>query len=203
MALTDPHALGATALTEEDLEGFIPDFRPTHKELNELEASNIGEGQEWALRSRTSKVPGMLTDKYIQQLHKHLFGQVWKWAGEYRLRDTNIGVEPTQIRVHLRALFDDVAHQIEHAAYPAEELAIRLHHRLIFIHPFRNGNGRHERMMADILLIRHFDMQRLPWGGVLLGTGHPMREKYLAAMRTADAGDYGPLVRLCISGAPE
>jgi Fic-DOC domain mobile mystery protein B len=199
MALTDLHAPGATAYTEEDLEGFVPDFEPTHEEINALEARNILDGQQWALRSSLSRVPGMLSDEYAKRLHKRMYGEVWRWAGQQRQRVTNIGVQPYQIPVEVRMLFDNVRYWIEQKTFPADELAIRLHHRLIFIHPFRNGNGRHGRMMADILLVRHFRAPRLPWGGELLGRDDPRREEYIAAMRAADKGQYHALLRFCRS----
>lgn len=198
MALTDPHAPGATPLSPEDLEGLkVP--VTTHGELNELEAANIVKGQEWALRSRSTRVPQILTDGYVQRLHREMYGEVWEWAGQYRLADTNIGVTHATIRTELRAVCDDARYWIEHGTYFPEELAIRLHHRLIKVHLFRNGNGRHGRMLADLLLLRHFKAARLSWGGGDLGRAGPRRETYIAGMRAADAHDYRVLLGFCRS----
>lgn len=93
MALTDAHAPGATPLRAEELVG-LKHPATTHGELNELEAANIVQGQEWALRARATRMPGMMSDDYIQQLHRKMYGAVWKWAGSYRLYDTNIAVDP-------------------------------------------------------------------------------------------------------------
>ena len=130
MALTDAHAPGATPLRLEEIKG-LKHAVTTHGELNELEAANIVLGQEWALNARGTRMPGMLSDNYLQRLHKKMYGEVWEWAGQYRLHDTNIGVMHPTIRMELRALFDDARYWIEHGIYPPEELAIRLHHRLV------------------------------------------------------------------------
>ena len=159
MALTDPHAPGATPLRREDVEGLKHSVT-THAELNELEAANIAQGQEWALRARSTRVPDMFSDRYLRQLHGRMYGEVWDWAGEYRLHDTNIGVTHTAIRTELRSIYDDARYWIEHGTYSPAELAIRLHHRVVYVHPFPNGNGRHARLLADLLLLRHFQVQR-------------------------------------------
>lgn len=195
MALTDPHALGATPLTPEDLEGLkLP--ATTHGELNELEAANIRQGQEWALRARSTRIPDMLSDQYVQRLHKEMYGEVWAWAGQYRHSDTNTGVTHTTIWPEMRTVYDDARYWIEHQTFAPDELVIRLHHRLVKVHPFPNGNGRHARMMADLVLLRHFKAARLPWGGNTLGNSDPRRKEYISAMQAADANDYGPLLKI-------
>ena len=199
MALTSQHAPGATPLREEDLAGLKVHVT-THAELNEVEAANIVRGLQWALTARKTKLPGMLSDDYVQLLHKRMFGDVWKWAGKYRLHDTNIGVAHQEIRVALRQLYGDAIYWIEHSTYGAIELAIRLHHRLIAVHPFPNGNGRHGRAFADLLLVRHFKLNRLTWGAGngALGASDPQRQEYIAAMVSATNGhDYGPLLAFC------
>ena len=198
MALTDPHAPGATPLSQEDIEG-LKHVVTTHAELNELEAANIVRGQEWALTARRTRFPDMLSDDYVQLLHKKMYGDVWTWAGKYRRTDTNIGATHTCIRTDLRNLFGDATYWIGHTTYPPDELAIRLHHRLVFVHPFPNGNGRHARLIADLLLLRHFGVKRLPWGGNSLGSSDPRREEYIACIRGADAHNYGPLLQFCRS----
>ena len=198
MALTDPHAPGATPLGPEDLEGLkLP--ATTHGELNELEAANIAQGQGWALRARGTRMPDMLSDKYVQRLHKEMYGEVWTWAGQYRHSNKNIGVTHTTIWTELRTVYDDARYWIEHATFPADEVAIRLHHRLVKVHPFPNGNGRHARMIADLTLLRHFKVQRLPWGGNRLGNSDPRRAEYIGALRAADANDYRALLQFCRS----
>jgi len=200
MALTDPHAPDATPLRPEELKG-LKHAVTTHRELNGLEAANIVQGQEWALRARRTSVPGMLSDEYVQLLHKRMYGEVWSWAGRYRRHDTNIGITHVNIRTGLRTLYDDARYWIEHETYAPVELAIRLHHRLVFVHPFPNGNGRHARLMAYLLLMKHFKVERLPWGGNNLGNSDPRRTEYIDALHAADAQNYGALLQFCRSAS--
>ena len=141
----------------------------------------------------------MLTDDYLQKLHSRMYGEVWAWAGAYRQRQTNLGVEPHRIRIELRQLFDDARAWLEHSTYPPQEIAIRLHHWVALIHPFPNGNGRHARTLADMVLLRHFKAAPLSWGGGIASQGDA-REAYLDAMRAADRHDIRPLLAFAASG---
>lgn len=196
--LEGAHASGATPLSADDLVGLKLPAR-THADLNELEADNILHGWQWAVRSTKSHLPDLLMDAHVRELHRRMFGQVWSWAGEYRLREVNIGVDPVQIGPRLRDVLADAQYWVEHHTFDPEELAIRLHHRVVQVHPFRNGNGRHSRMLADLLLAKHFKRSRLPWGGGTLDRSGPLRTQYLAAIRLADAHDYAPLLKFCRS----
>ncbi len=194
MALTGAHAPGATPLTEEDLRGLkIPSVR-TQGELNEVEAANIIRGQEWGLRSRRARMPDMLSDNFLQRLHLEMFGSVWKWAGKYRTTDTNIGVPHHRIRQDLRQVYDDAHSWLEFNTYQPDEFAVRLHYRVVAIHPFRNGNGRHARMLSHLVLVRHFKAKPLPWGGSLLREADKTRKAYIAALVAADRRDMAPLL---------
>lgn len=200
MALTGAHAPGATPLTKEDLDGLrIPSVK-THGELNEVEAANIVRGQEWALHARSARLPQMLTDAFMQRLHMAMFGEVWTWAGEYRRTDSNIGVPYHQIRENLRNLFDDARSWLEQKTYSPDEFAVRLHYRIVTAHPFRNGNGRHARMVAHVALVRHFKREPLPWGNSPLRASDLTRRAYIAALVAADRHDFGPLLRFAASG---
>ena len=141
----------------------------------------------------------MLTDDYLQKLHSRMYGEVWAWAGTYRQRQINLGVEPHRIRIELRHLFGDARAWLAHNTYPPREIAIRLHHRVALIHPFSNGNGRHARTLADMVLIRHFKAAPLSWGGGIASQGGA-REAYLDAMRAADRHDIRPLLAFAASG---
>jgi Fic-DOC domain mobile mystery protein B len=185
-------------LRAEELEGLKHPVA-THGELNELEAANIAQGQAWALNARGTQMPEMLSDEYVQQLHQRMYGEVWEWAGKYRLYDSNIGVTHTSIRTELRVIFDDARYWVAQGTYAPDEFVIRLHHRLVWVQPFANGNGRHARMMADLILMRHFKENRLSWGGTMLGSFGPRRVEYIAGLRAADAHDYAPLLRFCRS----
>jgi Fic-DOC domain mobile mystery protein B len=166
---------GATPLEADDLEGLIPNLR-TQGELNDFEAANITSGMLWAEKSRKLKSQ-LLSASGLCLLHKKMFGSTWKWAGQFRMKEVNIGVAPSKIQNQLGILLDDVKYWIEYDTYPIDEIAIRFKHKLVSIHPFRNGNGRHSRAAADLLLyFNGFD--KFSWGGE--------RENYIKALKLAD-----------------
>jgi len=160
------------------------------RQLNEIEAANVAEGRVWALRSRRN----WFTDGYFCELHRRMFGSVWKWAGEYRMRDVYIGdTPPHQIAVKVRAALDDARYWFEHESYGPHELAIRLHHRLVWIHPFVNGNGRCTRLLADVV-VRRLKVDDLTWGSVSLVETGEARTAYVAARKHADNHNLEPLI---------
>jgi Fic-DOC domain mobile mystery protein B len=193
VALTDPHAPGATPLTPEQLRGLKLPIT-THGELNAAEQENILRARLWARAARSIVMPSMLSREFVEQLHARMYGDVWEWAGTQRQIDTNIGVPFSHIGVALRELFDDARYWLAHGTYEPVELAVRLHHRLVFVHPFPNGNGRLSRFYADLVLTRHFGRERLPWGGGELGSAGPQRNDYIAALQAADGHDYQRLL---------
>jgi Fic-DOC domain mobile mystery protein B len=164
MTSLDTSPPGATPLSEEDVAGLKLSWVSTQRELNQVEAINILAGRNWAFRRRGAR--WYLDSEHLRILHRRMLGDVWKWAGELRRRETNIGIAPHGIAVAVRDLCDDVAAQIgdgSHLAYPADELAVRFHHRLVSIRPFPNGNGRHARLATD-LLIRDLGSTAFSWG---------------------------------------
>ncbi len=188
---------GATPLEPEDLEKLIPDLA-TRAELNAAEQANILRAMLWARSDRRLR-GGLLSTNGLLRLHKEMFGAVWKWAGQIRTRELNIGVDAHQIREELPKLCGDVSYWVEHQTYPWPELAVRFHHRLAWIHPFLNGNGRHARLASDLLLEFHGE-DPLPWGGnVELVEASPHRDEYIAALQAADRKRYAPLVSFCTS----
>ncbi len=187
--MTEPD--GATPLDPDELEGLKFQHVTTRDELNHLEQANIQNGLIWLNRNREKDI---LTEAFVRKLHKHLFGDVWQWAGTFRQTEKNIGVDPVTIGVELRTLLGDVQYWSKHKTYPPMEAAARFHHRLALIHPFPNGNGRHARIMADVVLNRIFDAEALNWaGGQDLQTMGDRRKNYIAALRAADKGNYLPL----------
>ena len=161
------------------------------QQLNAAEAANVAAGQFWGAKSRKSQ----WTEEFLRLLHKRMFGDVWKWAGRYRKHDVNIGDVPAwRVETDVRSILDDAGYWAENATYPPHELAVRLHHRLVFVHPFVNGNGRCTRMLADIVLIRT-KAEPLTWGGVSLVETGVLRADYISALQAADANDIGPLLR--------
>jgi Fic-DOC domain mobile mystery protein B len=202
MALTGAHAPGATPLSEEDLRGLKLVSISNQGELNEAEAQNILRGQEWALRSRTATLSRMLSDDYLLRLHKKMFGDVWKWAGTIRERETNVGVPPHTIRTQLRSLYEEVGGWLEFNVYPPDEIAIRLHYRVVTIHPFPNGNGRHARMLAHMVMVRHFGLNPLSWGINALRSQDGNRKAYIDALVAADKREFAPLIAFARARQP-
>lgn len=180
---------GHTELSPEDYEGLIPSYIATHGQLFEAEQRNISQ----ALLRRPPRTEELLDDKYLRDLHRAMFGQVWDWAGQYRQRETNIGIDPTQIAVAVRSLVDDVAWWIGAETYAMDEIAVRFHHRLVGIHPFRNGNGRHGRVAADYLA-RALGAEPFSWGRHRDISTTDLRTAYLSALQAADAGETNPLL---------
>ena len=161
-------------------------------DLNEAEEENIVKGATWG-RRRRGKAAGLLTEDFVKTLHKQMFGEVWKWAGTYRQGELNIGIAPHSIAVEMPAMLDDVRYWVEHNTYPLDEIAARLHHRLTQIHAFPNGNGRHARMMAD-LVVERLGGKAFSWGDGSLADAGTLRNQYVAALRAADNHDIGPLL---------
>lgn len=166
----------------------------TRRDLNVAEEENIAKGLAWAKGRRGFRSNDLLTIEFVRNFHKRLFGDVWKWAGDFRTNDVNIGnVNPGQIAVTLKPMFDDAQHWIEHETYSNDEIAVRLHHRLVEIHPFTNGNGRTSRLMAD-LLIEQLGGRPFSWGGASLKNIGELREQYIAALKAADNHGITPLM---------
>jgi Fic-DOC domain mobile mystery protein B len=182
---------GATPLDPDEARGLLLPHITTRAELDRWEQENIVEAEVWAFR----RVPrDILGDGFVRRLHKRMFGHVWRWAGEYRTTSKNIGVPAWQIATELRNLCADTVVWLEHGTYSSDEIAVRFHHRLTAIHPFPNGNGRHARLMTDILLIHLLKQPRFTWGSGNLVDAGDCRQRYINALRAADRHDYSPLL---------
>ena len=190
--VTPDYPSGATPLDADELAALIPGHITTQSNLNEWEQLNILQGETWAYGQRRQR-KDILNEAFLRQLHRRMFGETWRWAGEFRKSDKNIGVDWLDIGVELRKLFADANYQSEHASFPADEIAARFHHRLVAIHPFPNGNGRHARLMAD-LLVERLGRPRFTWGSRSLIDVSDVRLRYIAALRAADARDYALLL---------
>lgn len=186
---------GATPLEPDEAEGLLQLHVTTRGELDELEEANIQIGLEWALQAVVwgGRQVDVLTEDFLYKLHQRMFGEVWSWAGEVRRTNKNIGVDTFVIRVEVRNLIEDARFWRERNVYEPDELAVRFHHRLASIHPFPNGNGRHARMMAD-LIIRQAARTPFSWGGGRLTSTSELRSAYIGALRKADEGDMKPLL---------
>ena len=171
----------STPLTPDERAELILSYITQRRELNEAEQANIVEAELWALTRKRD----VLSERFLRQLHKRMFGKVWKWAGKIRQSERNIGVEPWRINTELAQLLSDTAFWIENGTYALDEIAARFHHRLVWIHPFANGNGRHSRLATDLLLIAN-GSERFTWGSVNLVDATATRRAYVDALRTAD-----------------
>jgi Fic-DOC domain mobile mystery protein B len=179
----------STPLNAEEREGLIPSYITLRGELNAAEQQNILEADEWAFSRRRD----VLDEKFLNTLHRRMYGNVWSWAGQYRTSQKNIGVEHFRIPIDLRAMLDDCRYWVENNTYPADELAARFHHRLVRIHCYPNGNGRHARLAAD-LLSTSLGRDRFSWGSANLVDAGATRATYIAALRAADNHDYSPIL---------
>lgn len=186
---------GATPLTPDELLGLKAKHISTRSELNELEGANIIEGLTWL--DRRPKSFDVLTDDATREVHKRLFGQVWDWAGTYRLTEKNIGVPVWNIATEMRICLDDARYWRENATFDPLEATARFHHKLVWVHPFANGNGRWARIMADAYLATLDPDSFLDWsGGGTLTANSNHRGRYIAALRAADGCDFEPLITL-------
>ena len=180
----------STPLTRSEKEGLKLNWITLRSELNKVEADNISLAKIWML---SNKQKDILNEKFLITLHKKMFGKVWKWAGEYRTTEKNIGVAPYLIPIRLIELFDNVNYWIDNRTYENNEIAVRFHHRLVLIHPFPNGNGRISRFMADLISLK-LDGKELYWGNSNLVNVSECRKNYISALRKADNGDYSDLI---------
>jgi len=187
--LFDPGDDAATPLEPDERRQLIPTYITTRAQLNEAEQIGITAADEWAFKRKRD----VLNEKDLLALHKRMFGKVWKWAGAFRTTERNIGVGPYLIATQLRMLLDDVRFWIDNKTYEADEIAVRFHHKLVWIHPFPNGNGRHARLAADLLALS-LGRPRFTWGSATLVEAADTRAQYVAALRAADAHDIAPLL---------
>ena len=192
---------GNTPLSPDEQAELIPNLA-TKDELNEWERQNILEAYGWALNEkkigRRNPISEPLTEPYLRELHRRMFDQTWKLAGHYRTIEKNIGIPFYQIQESLAVLLGDLRFWLENRSFAPDEIAIRLHHRLVFIHPFSNGNGRHARLMADVLARRQ-GRPVFTWGGAELVMEGDFRRSYIEALRAADQNEIGPLLKFARS----
>lgn len=188
---------GATPLDEDAIRGLLPRLT-TQQELNEYEAQNISAALRWAQSSRILK-KSLLSATGLCTLHKKMFGDTWKWAGEFRMRQTNIGVAPENIQNDLGILLGDAKYWLANKVFDIEEIGIRFHHRLVKIHPFTNGNGRHARFAAN-LLVQFNGGKIFTWGSEDLLKDSQARSRYIKALQLADInGEYHALLEFAKS----
>ena len=187
---------GATPIDPDEAEGLLLTHITTQGELNRWEQDNIVEALAWIDKTKPTNI---LNEQFIKQLHKRMFGNVWKWAGKFRQSDKNIGVPWHQVPLYLKNMCEDVPVWIETQKESSAEMAVRFHHRLVWIHPFPNGNGRHARLMADIFLENVLQDSPFTWGKSDLANPSEHRAKYINALQEADKGNFTPLLKFAKS----
>lgn len=193
MGLEIKYIDGQTPLSEEELEGLKISSISTRGELDEFEQLNIEKAIEWTLRLKI-KPEQLFSEKFIIDLHKKMYSDVWKWAGDFRKSEKNIGIKSYKIGIELKQLLDDALYWFENNTYSKEEIALRFKHRLVSIHCFPNGNGRHSRLMADLILVKLFSDNYFTWGSGNLVKANEIRERYIKSLREADNQNYEPLI---------
>jgi Fic-DOC domain mobile mystery protein B len=186
------YAPGATPLDPDEAAGLVPSHITTQGDLNAWEQANILLAERWVARQIKRD---LLNEGFVRDLHRRMFDKTWRWAGTFRQSNKNIGVDWTQVAVKLRNLLDNTRFQIDHKVFEPDELVVRFHHQLVWVHAFPNGNGRHARLMADVLA-QQLGRPRMTWGGadvelVSMGT---VRDRYLKALREADQGQWSALI---------
>lgn len=192
MGLIFTYELGQTPLDTEQINGLKIKTISSQQQLNEFEQTNINEALRWLNAKR--RIKDLLSEQFMRQLHQRMFGMVWKWAGNFRRTETNIGIDWPKIPIELRLLLEDTKHWVEKQTYLPEEIALRFKHRLVSIHCFPNGNGRHSRIMADLIGIHIFQLNKFTWGQSSLLSSSEQRNLYLNALQMADKGDYSALL---------
>ncbi|MEA3490263.1 MAG: mobile mystery protein B [Candidatus Omnitrophota bacterium] len=187
---------GATPIDPDEQEGLILTHITTHEELNRWEQENINRADQWC---NSRKHGNLLTMDFTLKLHKKMFGDVWKWAGQFRTSGKNIGVPAWQISAELKKLLDDFKAWLEYRPYNNDEMAVRFHHRLVSIHLFANGNGRHARMMTNLIQKQILDEKEFTWGRTDLSQAGDCRKRYIESLQAADNNDYIPLLNFARS----
>ena len=184
---------GQTPLSEEELDGLKISSITTREELDEFEQFNIEKAIQWTFGKKIQP-KDLLSEKFIKDLHKRMYGEVWKWAGSFRTSEKNLGIKSYLIPVQLKQLLDDAMYWYENQIYSPDEVAVRFKHQLVSIHCFANGNGRHSRLMADLIMEKLYKEPFLPWGGSSLVKSNEKRKEYINAIKIADRQDLSQLI---------
>lgn len=193
MGLKIDYIDGQTPLSEEEYEGLKIPSITTREELDEFEQLNIEKAIQWTFGKKIN-AEQLFSEKFIKDLHKRMYGDVWKWAGMFRTSEKNIGIKSYLIGIELKQLLDDALYWTQNNTYDSEELAIRFKHRLVSIHCFANGNGRHSRLMADLILEKLYNTKFFSWGSTNLVKATEARAEYIKAVKKADQHDMLPLL---------
>ena len=198
MALILEPKEGDTLLSPDELNLIIPSYITNRIQLDEVEQANIEDAMQWIYLSGSIKPKTLFTREFQNSLHKRMLGNTWKWAGQTRKKETNIGVLPYEIEIRRKQLNDNALYWVENKTFLALELAVRFHHELVKIHCYPNGNGRHSRIMADLILMKIYNLPEINWIGDGLINESESRKAYIEAMKLADKGDFTLLLNCII-----
>lgn len=198
MGLDNGYTFAQTPLDEDERVGLKSSSVSTRWELDQLEQLNIEKAIEWTIH-RNFNTDQILTKEFIKKLHHRMMGDVWEWAGTFRKSNKNLGVDWTKIEIELRILLDDTRYWINNKTYGPDEIVIRFKHRLVKIHCFPNGNGRHSRLIADTLIEKGFNKEVFTWSKSSLLNPDETRKEYIQAIKLADLGDLNPLIKFARS----
>jgi len=198
MGLDSEYHKDQTPLEEVEREGLLIKTITTREELDQMEQLHIEKTIVWLIHKKFSK-DRILSEEFVKDLHRKMFGEIWSWAGTFRKTEKNLGIEWTRIRVELKKLLDDTSYWIKHHVYTQDEVAIRFKHRLVKIHCFPNGNGRHSRLMADVIIENIYGGQVFSWKQSNLLRSDKIRREYIQAIQKADQGSIEPLIQFARS----
>jgi len=193
MGLNLEYIYGQIPLEEEEKDEILIPTISTRAELDEFEQKNIEDAIQWIL-VKSLDIHAIFSQNFVLELHRRMFGSVWSWAGEFRKTNKNLGVDKWQISTELKTLTDDAVFWIKNEEFPQDEIAVRYKHRLVSIHCFPNGNGRHSRLMADVIVDKVFNRKVFSWGSGSLMKKGEARSTYLKALKEADQGNLSPLL---------
>jgi Fic-DOC domain mobile mystery protein B len=193
MGLNINYIEGQTPLSEDEQEGLKISSITTREELDEFEQLNIEKAIQWTFGKKL-KAEQLFSEKFIKDLHKRMYGDIWKWAGTFRTSEKNIGIKSYLIGIELKQLLDDAVYWTQNKTYNSQEIAIRFKHRLVSIHCFANGNGRHSRLMADLIMEKLYNEKFFSWGSTNLVKATEVRAAYIKAVKKADQQDLLPLI---------
>jgi Fic-DOC domain mobile mystery protein B len=199
MGLNITYEPGQTPLDEDEKDGLLIPHISTIEELNEFEQQNIEKGFLWLMKHRSLNAEKILSISFVKEVHQRMFSDVWKWAGDFRKTNKNIGVDKFRITETLLNLLKDCTFWIENSVYDNDEIAIQFKHNLVSIHPFSNGNGRHSRFMADVLIEHGLHGKPFTWGRANLFTESETRSRYIHALQEADRGEMQQLIEFARS----
>jgi Fic-DOC domain mobile mystery protein B len=198
MGLDLEYIEGQTPLEQDEIHGLLIPTIATRGELDEFEQNNIEKAIMWTM-NRSFKADVIFNERFVRKLHIQMYGDVWSWAGEFRRTNKNLGEDWWKISIELKYLLDDVIYWCKNNTFPPDEIAIRFKHRLVSIHCFPNGNGRHSRLMADIIIEKIYKKPIFSWGASDLSKEGDTRKTYLRAVKTADNGNYNLLLEFARS----